>query len=69
MQTFTLKDQEYIELNKLLKLLQLAETGGAANEMITEGAVEVNGQIETQKRKKLRKNDKIVIGKKVVVIK
>ena len=69
MQTFTLKDQEYIELNKLLKLLQLAETGGAANELITEGAVEVNGQIETQKRKKLRKNDKVVIGKKVVVIK
>ena len=59
MQTFTLENQEYIELNKLLKLLQLTESGGEANEAIVRARVKVNGVIEIQKRKKLRPGDKV----------
>lgn len=54
--TFQLKN-EFIELNKLLKLLGLVETGGQANLFITDGEVRVNGEVEFQKRKKLRTGD------------
>jgi ribosome-associated protein len=52
---------EFIELNKLLKVLQVTETGGAANVMIMEGRVIVNGAVATEKRKKLRSGDKITV--------
>lgn len=52
--TFALNDHEYIELNKLLKLLGIAETGGEANICIENGEVVVNGEIELRKRHKLR---------------
>jgi len=59
MKTFQLKN-EFIELNKLLKLLGLVETGGQANLIITDGEVRVNGEVEFQKRKKLRTGDVVV---------
>jgi ribosome-associated protein len=68
MQTFTLENQEYIELNKLLKLLQLTESGGEANEAIIKARVKVNGVIEIQKRKKLRPGDKVQFAGKTVII-
>ncbi len=58
MKTFTLTT-EYIEMNKLMKLLQLAETGGQAKVAISQGLVTVNTITELQLRKKLRKGDKI----------
>lgn len=45
---------EFIPLNDLLKLLCLASSGGAAKALITEGAVAVDGAIETRIRRKLR---------------
>lgn len=59
MKEFELTDYEYIELNKLLKLLALVATGGEANNRITNGEVLVNNNIETQKRKKLRSGDEV----------
>ena len=53
MQDFHLKG-EFIELNVLLKLLGLAASGGAAKALIAEGAVRVDGAIETRIRRKLR---------------
>ena len=52
-------DTEHIELNKLLKILSLVESGGQANNLITEGFVKYNGKVDTRKRLKLRKGDKI----------
>jgi len=65
---FELQGQEYIELNKLLKLLQLTETGGEANEVIVSGQVRVNGQREIQKRKKLRAGYKVEYAGLVISI-
>ena len=45
---------EFIELNLLLKLLGLAPSGGAAKALIADGAVTVDGEIETRTRRKLR---------------
>ena len=45
---------EFIELNLLLKLLGLVSSGGAAKALVAEGAVAVDGAIETRTRRKLR---------------
>jgi ribosome-associated protein len=65
---FELRGQEYIELNKLLKLLQLTESGGEANEAIVNGEVKVNGVLELQKRKKIRAGYKVLFGKVTVQV-
>ena len=52
---------EYIELMKLLKLLQIAESGGQAKLMIENGEVLLNGNLETRKRAKIRKKDVLQI--------
>lgn len=59
---------EYIELNKLLKLMQLTQTGGEANVSIMEGEVKVNGTVAHEKRKKIRKGDIVSFRKKTVKV-
>ncbi len=44
---------EYIELNKLLKLSDIASTGGIAGEMIAEGIIFVDGDQELRKKRKI----------------
>jgi len=56
---FELRGHEFILLNKLLKLLNLVQSGGEANQRIEEGEVKVNAAVEKQKRKKLRVGDKV----------
>lgn len=50
-------EQEYIELIRLLKYVRLAETGGHAKQLVDEGLVKLNGEVEFRKRAKLRKGD------------
>jgi ribosome-associated protein len=47
----------FIELDKLLKREDLAASGGEARYLISEGQVEVNGEVETRKRRKLYPDD------------
>ena len=61
-------DTEYIELNKLLKILSLVESGGQANNLITEGFVRFNGEVDTRKRLKLRKGDEIEFAEMLIKI-
>ena len=51
------EDSEFIALDKLLKLMRLVGSGGEAHAVIQEGMVKVNGEVETQKRKKIRAGD------------
>jgi len=66
---FELESQEFIELNKLLKLLNLVETGGEAKMRIELGEVRVNGQVEYRKRNKLRTGDKVEFRGRQILIK
>lgn len=69
MTTFKLKaGSEYIELNKLMKVLGWVGSGGEANQMIELGNVQLNGAVETQKRKKLVAGDQITYDEYRVVI-
>ncbi len=56
--TFKLRPtDEFIELINLLKLKQIAQSGGHAKMMVEDGLVTVNGEQEFRKRKKLRPGD------------
>lgn len=50
---------EFIELIKLLKFSGLVGTGGEAKMVVEDGEVQVNEQIESRKRAKLKKGDKV----------
>ncbi len=68
MELFTLEKHDFIELNKLLKITQLASSGGEANQLITEGHIMVNGQLEKQKRKKIRHGDLVEFNGQTVKV-
>ena len=46
-----------VELYKILKMENLAASGGEAKFLIADGQVRVNGEIETRKRKKIFPGD------------
>ncbi len=67
--TFQLKEgQHYIQLNKLLQVLQIAQTGGHAKLIIQNKEVRVNGSVETQIRKKLKHADVVLVSDLSIVI-
>jgi ribosome-associated protein len=65
---FQLDGQDHIQLNNLLKVLHLVGTGGEAHIRIDNEEVRVNGEIETQRRKKLRAGDKVEFGKVTIIL-
>ena len=52
MEDFKLENQEYIQLNQLLKATGLVGTGGEAMIRISEGEVFLNGTYRNSKKKK-----------------
>ncbi len=50
-------NQQPVELFKVLKFEGLAPSGAEAKNVIAEGYVLLNGQVETQKRKKIVSGD------------
>jgi len=52
-------NHEPVELYKILKFQNLVSSGGEAKQVIADGLVQVNGEIETQKRKKIYSGDVI----------
>lgn len=59
--------EEYIELIKLLKVLQIAESGAMAKALVEAGEVRRNGKIETRKRAKIRRGETIeVLGETII---
>lgn len=61
--------EDYIELIKLLKVLQIAENGAMAKTLVENGEVVCNGEPESRKRAKIRKGEVIkVLGQTIKVI-
>ncbi len=63
---YALQDQ-YIELFKLIKLLDLVDTGAEAKMIVADGYVQRNGEVELRKRAKIVREDVLVIGDEVTV--
>jgi len=59
---------EFIPLDKLLKLARVVGSGGEAHAVIQEGMVTVNGAVEMQKRKKIRPGDVAVFNDQTIKV-
>lgn len=60
---------EYIKLQDLLKFSTLTSTGGEAKVLVQEGAVSVNGEVCTQRGKKIRPGDEVQIADILLTVK
>jgi len=63
---FELKD-DYIELFKLLKVLDLVDSGAQAKMIVADGYVKRNGETELRKRAKIIAGDKLTVGDDVSI--
>ena len=54
-------ETDFIKLDALLKFAAVVQTGGEAKMMINDGFVSVNGEICTQRGKKIYPDDKVTI--------
>lgn len=69
MENFTLKEgEEYIELKNLIKLLGWVDSGSEAHALIDNQEIKLNGAIETQRRKKVRRGDVVMVNGKQVKV-
>ena len=59
---------EPVELFKILKFEGLVGSGGEAKMVVADGLVELNGKVETQKRKKIISGDVIKFSDEVLLI-
>lgn len=59
---------EHIKLDSLLKYAGLCMTGGETKSLIEEGFVFVNGESCTQRGKKIRPGDQVVLNDATLVI-
>ena len=58
MEIFQLRaGEDFIRLGQVLKATGMAESGAEAKEVIQEGTVSVNGEIETRRGRKLHRGD------------
>jgi ribosome-associated protein len=65
---FNLEGKEFIELDNLLKVMGLLDSGGSAKTAIAAGQVKVEGQVELRRRRKIRTGQVVEFeGRKIVV--
>jgi ribosome-associated protein len=60
-QTLVLRG-EHITLDALLKATGLASSGGAGKQLIADGQLWVNGEVELRRGRKLRAGDEVQLG-------
>lgn len=53
---------EFVELNQLLKLVGLCDSGGAGKALVASGAVKVDGKQELRKTAKIRAGQRVTLG-------
>ncbi|HNI70769.1 MAG TPA: RNA-binding S4 domain-containing protein [Marmoricola sp.] len=57
---------ESIRLGQFLKLANLIDSGSDAKELLLQGLVQVNGEVETRRGRQLRAGDLVELGGGVV---
>ena len=61
-------DRDFVELNQLLKLAGLCDSGGAGKQLVASGVVFVDGQCEQRKTAKIRAGQQVRVDDVVVRI-
>ena len=59
---------EYIELNNLLKLTGMADSGGRGKAMVEQGLVKVDGKVENRKTAKIRTGQIVECGQTQIAV-
>ncbi len=65
--TFELEG-EYVELNQLLKLVGLCDSGGIGKQIVASGVVHVDGVQEMRKTAKIRCGQSVQIGDVIIQV-
>ena len=53
---------DFVELNQLLKLVGIADSGGQGKAIVASGAVTVDGAVELRKTAKIRAGQTVRVG-------
>lgn len=61
-------DDEFIKLDSLLKFGGIAETGGQAKLLVQSGGVTLNGEVCTQRGRKIRPGDTVKFEDKILEV-
>lgn len=61
-------EADYIEVNQLLKLVGVCESGGAGKALVADGLVAVDGQPESRKTAKIRAGQVVVCEGQCIVV-
>ncbi len=59
---------EHVELNQLLKLAGVCDSGGAGKRLVAEGAVTVDGAPESRKTAKIRAGQTVACGDTRIIV-
>ena len=59
-------DRDFVELNQLLKLTGLCDSGGAGKQLVASGAVRVDGAVELRKTAKIRTGQQVRVDGVVI---
>jgi ribosome-associated protein len=62
------ESRKFIKLDQFLKWQGVTGTGGQAKQLIQDGQVQVNGQVETRRGRKLVAGDQVTIENKTFVV-
>ena len=60
--------REFVELNQLLKLVGLVDSGGAGKQVVASGSVTVDGGVELRKTAKIRAGQRVVLGNATILV-
>jgi len=70
MQTTTFElTSEFVELNQLLKLAGLCDSGGAGKNIVASGVVSVDGKQELRKTAKIRSGQTVTVDDIRIIVK
>ena len=59
---------ETIKLDQFLKWIGVVQTGGEAKQLIREGEVDVNGQMELRRGRKLIEGDRVTVSGELYIL-
>ncbi len=59
-------ERDHVELNQLLKLCGLADSGGAGKALVSSGAVRVDGEVELRRTCKIHAGQVVEVGDAVI---
>ncbi|HHX42404.1 MAG TPA: RNA-binding S4 domain-containing protein [Chloroflexi bacterium] len=62
------QEQATIRLDQFMKYVGMVGTGGAAKHLIQQGAVLVNGAVETRRSRKLHTGDRVTFAGRTEVV-